>query len=210
MDASPYIGKKYNRLTIIEEAGKGYRGTTLVKCKCECGNEYINSCSAIVRGKYKSCGCGKKEYKERFINAHRTHGNSKTRLYKIFYGMKTRCTNPKRADYKQYGGKGIKICSEWLNDYTLFEKWAIENGYNDTLTIDRIDPNKDYSPENCRWVSRKEQSRNQERTKYLTYNGITKTVAEWAEELGVSYWTLMTRFKKGWSDKEVIEGRKHE
>lgn len=208
MDVTPYIGKKYNHLTIIENAGKGYRGVSNVKCKCDCGNIKIESCSAILRGKTKSCGCGAKAYRERFIKEHYMHGHSDGRLYRIRAGMITRCYNSKRADYDHYGGKGITVCNEWLNDYLSFEKWALENGYADNLTIDRIDVNKGYSPENCRWVSNKEQSRNREITIYVVYNGERKPLSTWAEELGKSYFTLHARYKKGWSDREIIEGRK--
>lgn len=207
MDVSSYIGMKFNKLTILEYVGNDKKSVKYVKCLCECGTEKILTLSAVKLGKTKSCGCGKKAYKESFIKEHTTHGHSKTRLYRIYHGIITRCTNPKREDYKHYGGRGITVCDEWKNDYLSFEKWSLENGYAETLTIDRIDVNKNYSPDNCRWVTRKEQNRNQERTIYLTYNGQVKTLSEWAEIVGKSYWTLMTRKKLGWTDKEIIEGK---
>ena len=209
MDVTPYIGMKFNKLTILKSADKDNHGNTLIKCLCDCGNEKILTLSAVKRGVIKSCGCGKKAYKESFIKEHITHGHSKTRLYRIYHGMITRCNNPKREDYKHYGGRDIKVCDEWYNNYLAFEKWALSNGYDKSLTIDRIDVNKDYSPDNCKWVTRKEQSRNQERTVYLTYNGEKKPMSEWAELLGISYWTLRSRIKYGWTDKEIIEGKRN-
>jgi hypothetical protein len=203
-----YIGQKFSKLTILDYAGVGRRGIVLVNCKCDCGKIVAKPCSAVVRGKVKSCGCGLIEYKEKFIKEHTTHGLTHTRLYRIYHGMITRCENKNRDDYKRYGARGISVCREWKDDYLSFKEWAINNGYRDDLTIERKNVEVGYSPENCCWVDRKGQSRNKENTIYLTYKEIKKPLVEWAEELGISYWTLINRRKRGWSDTEIIEGKR--
>ncbi|RKV79678.1 MAG: hypothetical protein D8H99_49175 [Streptococcus sp.] len=127
-------------------------------CKCDCGNEkYIRS-DHLRYGKITSCGCFEKEARKE--GNHTTHGLSKTRIFKIFQGMKKRCYNPECVAYSNYGGRGIKICDEWLNNYTSFHDWALSNGYADNLSIDRIDVNGNYEPSNCRWVDAKTQANN--------------------------------------------------
>ena len=127
-----------------------------------------------------------------------------TRLGRIYHNMKTRCTNPNYDKYKWYGGKGISICDEWMNSYDVFEEWAMSHGYTDKLTLDRIDANKNYCPENCRWVDRKTQANNRTSNRVITYNGQTKTLQEWAEITGINYNTLSNRFKAGWSADEAL------
>ena len=196
------IGNKFGSLTIIEYAGKGRMNCTLVKCKCDCGNYTVVPCYDLVRGKRKTCGAA----------IHRvhsiTHGKSKTRLYHIFYDMRKRCTNSKREDYRLYGGRGIKICDEWKNDFLTFEKWALSHGYADDLTLERNDVNKGYSPENCRWIPFKEQCLNKTNTVYLTYNGVKKTLMEWAKETNTKAMNMYQRRAKGYTDAEIIFGKK--
>lgn len=126
------------------------------------------------------------------------------RLYTILAGMKQRCYYPKNKEYKSYGGKGITVCEEWLN-YESFKRWAIENGYNDGLTIDRIDNTKGYCPSNCRWVSAKEQSLNRTDNRRLEFNGCKLTMVEWADKLGISIQTLSNRINTyGWSVERAL------
>lgn len=115
------------------------------------------------------------------------------RLKSIYKNMKSRCYNPNVPCYKHYGGRGITICDEWLNSFDSFEQWALSNGYADSLTIDRIDNDKDYSPSNCRWVSQKEQCNNKRTNYYITYMGCTKTLMEWCDELNLSYGKISSR-----------------
>lgn len=136
-----------------------------------------------------------------------THGKCGTRLYNIFQGMKKRCYNKHRKDFYEYGGRGITICKEWLDDFMTFYDWAINNGYDDTLTIDRVDNNKAYSPDNCRWVDIKTQSNNTRKNVYLTYDGETMTLAEWSRKLNINRNTLKARHRKGWSDKDCLFGK---
>lgn len=121
-----------------------------------------------------------------------------TRLGSIYHNMKTRCTNPNYDKYKWYGGKGISVCEEWSNSYDTFEEWALRHGYTDDLTLDRIDPNGNYCPENCRWVSRKEQANNRSSNHFLTYNGKTMTIMQWSEETGLDYNCINQRIQAGW------------
>ena len=132
--------------------------------------------------------------------------NKRTRLSSIYHNMKTRCTNPNYDKYSYYGGKGISICKEWYDSYEAFEKWAIENGYDDAMTIDRIDVDGDYTPENCRWVSRKAQANNRTNNHLLTYRNKTMTIAEWSEETNISESAIRQRISAGWSvDKALTE-----
>ena len=133
-----------------------------------------------------------------------THGKCGTRLYNIFQGMKKRCYNKHRKDFYEYGGRGISICDEWLNDFQTFYDWSMSNGYDDNLTIDRIDNDKGYSPANCRWVDIKTQSNNTRKNVYLGYNGETMTLAEWSRKLNINRNTLKARYRKGWSDKDCL------
>lgn len=131
------------------------------------------------------------------------HGGTKTRLFRIWTYMKRRCNNNKDKDYNDYGARGIKVCTDW-SDFTNFKKWAEANGYSDSLTIDRIDNNKGYCPDNCRWVTTKEQSNNRRSNRLITYQGETKTVAQWAEKLGIDRHALLYRLNN-WSVEEAFE-----
>ena len=134
----------------------------------------------------------------------RLHGLSDTRLYRAWYNMRIRCTYPAAKCYARYGGRGISVCDEWMNDSAAFILWALANGYDDTKEIDRKDPDGDYCPENCRWVSRKAQANNKRNTRWLTWNGETKSVHEWAEELGVSIGALQLRVTRKWPIERIF------
>lgn len=201
-----HIGEKFGKLTILECAGVNERGQRLVKCKCDCGKETIKGYSEVSRLKVKSCGCLQKELYESG-RAFKSHGLTKSRIYRIYNGMKTRCTNPNRRSYKDYGKRGISVCDEWKNDFMSFYEWAETNGYTDELSLERKDVNKGYSPQNCCWISLKDQANNKRRTVYITYNNEKKPMSVWAKELNISYWTLRSRKSYGWTDKEIIEGK---
>lgn len=132
------------------------------------------------------------------------HGQTGTRLYRIWKAMKTRCYNSNFPRYKDYGGRGIAICSEWLNDPCSFFEWAKSNGYNDNLTIDRIDNDGDYTPNNCRWTTKKQQNNNRRTNRFFTFCGVTKTIAQWAEETGINQFTLYDRLEHGWPDDKMF------
>lgn len=126
------------------------------------------------------------------------------RLYKIHAHMKERCYDTNNKDYHMYGGRGIKICDEWLNDVTTFYNWAMDNGYKENLTIDRTDNNDDYKPSNCTWVTKKQQARNTRRNRMITINGETKCLAEWCEILNLKYHTVKRRLNRGWPIKKAF------
>lgn len=159
------IGEKFGRLTVLGYAGKTKSGHSLVRCMCDCGTEKIVSRSNLVTGNTTSCGC----FRSKYVSEHkRTHGETRTRLYRVWSGMRERCQrcqNKNHISYYLYGGRGISVCEEWDNSYIAFRDWALGNGYDVTAkrgecTLDRIDVNKGYSPDNCRWVSMRVQSNN--------------------------------------------------
>ena len=134
------------------------------------------------------------------------HNMSDTRLYRIWASMKSRCYNKKHTAYHRYGGRGITVCGEWLTDFSAFASWALESGYTDELSIDRINNDKGYSPENCRWVplSSAEQQLGRANARVVEYNGEKKQLCEWAKELGLNYTTIRERLKRGWSVDEAF------
>jgi len=150
------IGKKFGRLLVVRKKGITRFREILWKCQCDCGNTSVVLARSLVSGNTRSCGCLLSE-----ATAKRTfkHGMTKTRLYRIWGQMNYRCSNPNDHQYKNYGGKGVIVCDEWKKDFLAFKDWADSNGYNDILTIDRIDSSRSYEPKNCRWLSNKENSR---------------------------------------------------
>jgi hypothetical protein len=192
-------GKKFNRLCVIEEVDRDKKGTYW-RCLCDCGRESIVSGSALNCGKTKSCGCLTAENRKK---AKTTHGQSNSRIYRIWSQMKVRCFSKKKDNYNLYGGRGITICPEWL-DFNNFFKWAVKNGYKDDLSIDRINVDGNYEPENCRWATRKEQQNNRRVNRNFTLNGIEKTVSEWAEELNISRSALYHRVYRGCSEEGFL------
>lgn len=136
------------------------------------------------------------------------HGLWNTRIYRIWQRMKTRCYNKNFQHFKDYGGRGIKVCDEWLNDFMAFYKWAVDNGYNDNLTIDRIDVNGNYEPNNCRWLTNDEQQNNKRNNILLTYNGKTQTITQWANELGIKRSQIQYRYYRGYTDKACLFGKR--
>lgn len=185
------VGMKFGRLTVVSlssDRGNGKKPVTKWNCVCECGNKVVVTTNALKTGHTVSCGCKK-------IKHHRAN---KERLYQTWCNMRNRCRNKNRPDWKRYGGKGITICPEW-DDYAVFREWALSNGYNDNLTIDRIDSNGNYCPENCRWVDYKVQANNISRNHIIEYQGEKKTMAEWADYFGLSYSAMQHRVERGWS-----------
>jgi hypothetical protein len=132
------------------------------------------------------------------------HGDSYTKLYNLYISMIGRCRNVNDNSYCDYGGRGIDVCQEWVDDYENFKKWAIQSGYKEGLSIDRKDNNKGYSSDNCRWVTQKVQANNTRRNRIIEYNGIKKTIAEWADEIGITYSALYGRLRRGWTVVDAL------
>ena len=161
------------------------KGKTKWLCICECGNLTEVELNHLTRNNSKSCGCFRIK-----------HDKSNIRLYNIWGNIKQRCYNKNNHGYKNYGGRGVAVCSEWLEDFQAFYDWSMVNGYADNLTIDRIDVNGNYEPSNCRWVDRKQQSRNRRNIKLITYKGETRPLVEWCELLNLDYQNTYKRLYK--------------
>jgi hypothetical protein len=136
--------------------------------------------------------------------AFNSHGMSNTRIYRIWHNMKTRCYTPSRECFKNYGGRGITVCDEWLHDFPAFYEWSINNGYSEHLTLDRYDNNGNYTPENCRWATRKEKTENRRNSVIIEIGGEKKTAIDWAKESGVPYRTFMKRYYSGATGADLI------
>lgn len=170
-------------------------------CRCDCGNECLVRTSDLRNGRTQSCGCLKRELD---FQRNRTHGLSHTRLHKIWRHMKDRCLNPNSKSYKDYGGRGIVICEEWKNNFENFMEWALASGYKSNLTIERIDVNGNYEPNNCCWIPLIEQAKNRRTTHYLTFNNETHNIREWSKIIGISENAIHHRLKSGWSIEKTL------
>ena len=195
-------GERFGKLVAIKTIGKNKNGGYLWQCKCDCGNEIIANVGNLKNGHTKSCGCLRVDRcKTNFTK----HGLEHTRLYGIWSDMRLRCYDEKNIAYHRYGGRGITICDEWKNDVKAFYDWATANGYKDSLTIDRIDNDGNYCPENCRWATVKEQASNRRSNILVTHNGKTQTMKKWANEVGTPYKVVWARMQKlGWSAERAL------
>lgn len=200
-------GQRIGRLVVLERDLSRGKRPTMWKCKCDCGNIISAQGSGLRNGHTKSCGC---YGREKLLQNNTKHNLSNHRLYRIWAQMKDRCYNPKSHNYKHYGGRGIAVCDEWKNSFESFYSWSISSGYKDDAprglyTLDRIDVNGNYCPENCRYTDTKEQSLNKRTTHYLTLNGETKPITVWANEIGVHPTTIDSRIRKhGWSVEKAL------
>lgn len=190
MTAINLTSQRFGRLTAIERAENRGRKTAWV-CLCDCGNKTIVTTTALRTGNTVSCGC--------FLSERITkHGQAGSKLYKTWNNMISRCYCKSVPRYKNYGERGIKVCDEWKASFEAFYSWAVSNGYAEGLTLDRIDNDGNYCPENCRWVTNKEQQLNKSNNRLLTFDGETKTVKEWADTQGLHQRTLGLRIDRGW------------
>lgn len=195
-----HIGERYGRLTIEEYTGTNKWHSRLYRCRCDCGNESIVVGTDLKRGKTKSCGCYQRD---RSRECNTIHGLEKHPLYKVWATMKDRCENPKNPKYRLYGKRGVKVCDAW-HDFKTFYDWAMENGYERGLTLDRIDVNGDYEPNNCRWATIKEQNNNKRDTIYLLAYGQMRTISEWSEITGIAYMTIYHRIRCGHIGEQAL------
>jgi hypothetical protein len=191
-------GLKFERLVVLKRHHQNKESDWFWECLCDCGNKVITKGTTLTQGKVKSCGC---YHKDKIT----THSMWKTPLYKIYRGIKSRCLQPLATGYSNYGGRGITVCDEWKMDPASFFKWAKENRYEEGLTIERIDNNGPYSPENCKWIPLKEQANNKRTSHIITFNGETKTVAQWATYLNIPRYILYNRINNyGWTDERAL------
>ena len=198
------IGKKFGRLTIIEFGdNKEFKSCSrrTFNALCSCGKVVNVLCCHIVSGHTTSCGC---YAKERLVNSSTTHGGRDSNEYSIWCNMKARCMNKNNPNYRDYGGRGIKVCDSWLE----FGVFISDMGHRPvTLTIDRINNDGDYEPGNCRWASRAEQSRNKRNNRNININGKSMCIKDWADEVGVDRRTIQARLRLGWSEKDSVMGK---
>lgn len=191
-------GRVYGRLTVLRFAGKKANGNPLWLCRCECGTERTIIGSSLRSGRQQSCGCWNKERIRR-------HGKCKTPEYVIWAGMKQRCRNPLAGSYRNYGGRGIAVCERW-SGRRGFESFLADMGPRPSPqhTIERINNELDYSPENCAWALPEQQANNKRTCRYLTHDGCMMTIAQWARHVGLEYKTLFDRLKHGWEVAEAL------
>ena len=206
-------GQTVGRLRVIKRApdfiSRSGKHRTMWECRCECGNIVIVRSDCLNGNHTLSCGCYHSDVASEYMsNVARniSHGDSEERLYNIWYLMHYRCENPKFRKYDNYGGRGIEVCEEWANieGYIKFKEWALNNGYTENLTIDRINVNGNYEPANCRWITKTEQAGNKRTNRLIEFNGHIETMAEWSRVTGVPYKTLHRRIQSGWSIKDAL------
>lgn len=201
---SKYInitGKVFGRLTAVERVKNDRHGRTMWLCLCSCGSEVKVLAYSLRSGHSKSCGCLKRDLARAVTT---THGSSKTKTYKLWAGMKDRCNNPNNSAYFYYGDRGIGYCKAW----EFFEAFSKDMGPRPRgATLERLNNNADYSPDNCVWASKTAQANNRRSNKHLTFRGTTKTVSQWSNELGIPYGTLWSRIRLGWPVEEILMGR---
>lgn len=194
-------GETFGRLTTLKRAGSdGKRRLWL--CECSCGTQLTVHSTALRSGHTKSCGCYKREYA---ASRARTHGLRKTRLFDIWSGTRQRCSNPRNPSYPRYGGRGITVCAEWQKNFTAFYIWAQANGYDDSLTLERIDNDKGYSPHNCRWATRLEQGVNKSNTVIVRFRGQDTPLAILIRtQAVVQEKTVRRRIANGWEAERAL------
>ena len=199
-------GNRYGKLTVVCRAENAPKGISRWECKCDCGKVVIVRGNNLRSGAVKSCGCLIKDK-----NANRaTHNMSQTRLYRTWAGIKARCYYTSQPAYKSYGARGIKMCDEWLHSFDAFAKWALSNGYQDDLTIERIDNDKGYNPDNCKWIGLGEQANNRHSNIKITYKGDTRNLSEWCKIYGKDYYLVHNRmYKLGWDFERAISEPVH-
>lgn len=196
------IDLKFERLTVIKLSPKTYRvGYKFWTCFCDCGKAVDVSQSHLVTGHTKSCGCMKSEIHSKRLT---THGKSEHKLYRLYNSILERCYSQYSKSYIEYGGRGIKVCDRWRNSFLHFLD-DIGEKPEGKYSLDRIDNNGDYEPDNVRWATDEQQSNNRRNIIFLTYKDETKPLSQWAKDIGLKRKTLACRIKRGWTIEEILE-----
>lgn len=197
-------GKRIGILAVIQRAEN--RGKSVYwLCRCDCGVVKEMAASALRSGITVSCGCHRRKVAaENARKLSLSHGKSRTLLYRVWQSFRDRCNNPGAQAYEHYGARGISVCPEW-EDFIAFEAWAFSSGYKAGLTLDRIDNDKGYGPENCRWATMAQQNNNKRTNHFLTHNGKTKTISEWSRETGLKIPTIHSRLRSGLPTSQVLD-----
>jgi hypothetical protein len=199
--AQDLTGQRFGRITVIAFNHKDDRGETYWLCKCDCGKETVVKRYSLISGHTKSCGC----YGLETVKYHMyKHGGYKTKLYAVWNRMKDRCSKSSGSDYLYYRSKGIAVCDEWKSDFLKFKEWALNNGYKEGLSIDRIDGDKGYSPNNCRWATCITQNNNQHGNAIIEIDSVKNTIANWCREFGLRYGLVMRRRRCGWDERDLF------
>lgn len=198
-------GHKYGRLKVLKLNGLNERKRKIWLCQCDCGQYTTLSTNELRTGNTQSCGCLHKEILIKNNKKRAYHSLSRTKLYGVYNKMKARCNHKNHRGYEYYGGKNIKVCEEWSNDFRSFREWALNNGYQEGLTIDRKNLSGNYTPENCRWVTWDKQSINKTNTRFFEYKGKKQTLREWSMELNFNYKVLCNRIHRHkWTFERAI------
>lgn len=196
------IGKQFGRLTVVSLDRTTQNGKRYWLCECECGNTKVVEGYKLRSGNTMSCGCLQNEVRGTY---RKSHGMTNTKLYTIWQNMKHRCNDSKNIMYKNYGGRGIRVCEEWMSGFEPFMEWAFDNGYVEGLSIERVDVNGNYEPCNCKWITKKEQYLNRTDSHKITAFGKTQTLKEWSDEVGIKFDTLERRINKyGWEPEKAL------
>ncbi len=195
-----YVNQRFGQLTIVENPIRT-NGSRFVTAKCDCGTVRVFRLYDILKKDSTSCGCVKIAMLKDRVSKHQL---TQHKLYRVWCGIKERCNNPNHDMYIHYGQRGINICEQWANDFPPFYNWAISNGWIDGLTIDRVNNDLGYSPENCRMATRTEQQRNKRTNNMVTFQNRTQCLSAWAEELRMNYNVLRSRLRIGWTTDRAL------
>ena len=194
-------GAKVGKLTVISRGKNTKQNKAQWLCRCDCGNMTVVSRRHLKDHSTLSCGCLRKEKAK---ITHTTHGMKRTRLYRIWSGVKDRCCNVNSKYWERYGGRGITICDEWLQSFESFYRWSMDNGYSDELTIDRIDNDKGYCRENCKWVTYKIQENNRSNNRILECHNEQHTISQWSDITGIKQTVISQRIYNGWTVERAL------
>ena len=192
------IGKRCGMLTVVKMTTAGNSRQRKYLCVCQCGGKKVVSEDNLRKEHTKSCGCVSRT----------RNGESSTKLYIAWMSMLHRCYRGKTRTEKRYQKRGITVCDEWRNSFDSFKQWAMSNGYSDSLSLDRIDNNAGYSPDNCRWATRKQQANNTSQNVYVEWRGETRTLAEWADYAGLPYHVIRNRIVRGWDMERALRPKR--